>query len=79
MYDEHLKNRQKRNVSRKGNRMEYAVVEGAGPNGLFAVFQLFLAGMKVRLVNDRPEEYMRSRIFLLDPKWMCQLRFYLGK
>jgi flavin-dependent dehydrogenase len=37
------------------NRFDRAVVEGAGPAGLFTTFHLFLAGMRVLLVNDRPE------------------------
>lgn len=60
------------------NPLERAVIEGAGPNGLMATFHLFISGMRVLLVNDRPKKYIRSRIFLLDAKWMSQLRFFLG-
>ena len=60
------------------NPLERAVIEGAGPNGLMATFHLFLSGMRVLLVNDRPKKYIRNRTFLLDAKWMSQLRFFLG-
>jgi hypothetical protein len=53
------------------------IIEGAGPIGLFAAFQFFLAGMNVRLVNNR-EEYNRRKMVFLDRKWMSQLRFLLG-
>jgi hypothetical protein len=29
-------------------------------------------------VNDRSEHYSRKQIFYLDPKWMVQLRYFLG-
>lgn len=51
---------------------------GAGPIGMYSAFQLFMAGMEVTIVNDRPERYMRNRVIFLDPKWMTHLRFFLG-
>jgi hypothetical protein len=36
------------------------------------------AGLRVTLVNDRPETYERNRMVFLDAKWMAQLRLFLG-
>ena len=55
-----------------------AVVEGAGPNGLYSALVHFLAGADVTVVNDRGEGYVRNQILDLDPKWATQLRYFLG-
>lgn len=53
-------------------------VEGAGPNGLYAALNLFMAGANVHVVNDRGERYVRNQILDIDPKWIVQLNFILG-
>jgi 2-polyprenyl-6-methoxyphenol hydroxylase-like FAD-dependent oxidoreductase len=52
-------------------------VAGAGPVGLFAAFQFFMAGANVLIVNDRTE-YTRNRAIFFDQRWMQQLRFLMG-
>ncbi|CAK5090187.1 unnamed protein product [Meloidogyne enterolobii] len=71
IYQEHLENKM---------RKEYknAIVQGAGPVGLYAAYKLFIEGVNVTLVNDRSEEYIRNRVVFFDRKWMSQLRFFLG-
>jgi hypothetical protein len=54
------------------------VIIGAGSNGLYAALRLFLAGTRVTVVNMYKEFYMRNQFFFLDPKWVCQLRYFLG-
>ena len=54
------------------------VIEGAGPLGLLAAFQLFRSGMQIAVVNERAEVYLRRHLFYLDPKWIAELRFSLG-
>lgn len=54
------------------------VIEGAGPNGLYAALNLFKAGANVIIINDRGEQYIRNQIIALDPIWMAQLRYFLG-
>jgi threonine dehydrogenase-like Zn-dependent dehydrogenase len=43
--------------SAKANGKNYneGIVVGAGPIGLYTDFQLFMAGMRIFLVNNRPE------------------------
>uniref|UniRef100_A0A915NDT9 Uncharacterized protein n=1 Tax=Meloidogyne javanica TaxID=6303 RepID=A0A915NDT9_MELJA len=71
-YEDHKKN--------KSNSKGYndAVVEGAGPIGLYTSFKLFIEGISVTVVNDRSEHYTREQIILLDRKWIYQLRLILG-
>uniref|UniRef100_A0A915LCQ9 Uncharacterized protein n=1 Tax=Meloidogyne javanica TaxID=6303 RepID=A0A915LCQ9_MELJA len=71
IYQEHLENKM---------RKEYknAIVQGAGPVGLYATYKLFIEGVNVTLVNDRSEDYTRNRVVFFDRKWMSQLRFFLG-
>ncbi|CAK5090735.1 unnamed protein product [Meloidogyne enterolobii] len=71
IYQEHLENKM---------RKEYknAIVQGAGPVGLYATYKLFIGGVNVTLVNDRSEDYIRNRVVFFDRKWMSQLRFFLG-
>lgn len=73
LMNEHLANKPK-----GGHPPLKAVIEGAGPNGLFSALQLFLAGTHVTVVNDRGERYVRNQIVDLDPKWTAQLRFFMG-
>lgn len=54
------------------------LVEGAGPNGLYASMQLFRAGGNISIVNDRSERYVRNQIIVLDPKWVAQLNYLMG-
>uniref|UniRef100_A0A915EKN8 FAD-binding domain-containing protein n=1 Tax=Ditylenchus dipsaci TaxID=166011 RepID=A0A915EKN8_9BILA len=54
------------------------IIVGGGPNGLYAAFQLFLSGLSVTLVNDRPEKYTRNQIINIDPNYMFQLQILLG-
>ncbi|CAK5090192.1 unnamed protein product [Meloidogyne enterolobii] len=72
IYNHHLEN--------KRMRKEYknVIVEGDGPVGLYAAFELFMEGMNATLVNNRPEDYTRNRFIFFDPKWMPKLRFFLG-
>uniref|UniRef100_A0A1I8BW58 FAD_binding_3 domain-containing protein n=1 Tax=Meloidogyne hapla TaxID=6305 RepID=A0A1I8BW58_MELHA len=69
IYEEH---------KRKIGEYKNAIVQGAGPVGLYATYKLFIEGVNVTLVNDRPEEYIRNRVVFFDRKWMSQLRFFLG-
>ncbi|CAK5090188.1 unnamed protein product [Meloidogyne enterolobii] len=71
IYQEHLENKM-----RKGYKN--AIVQGAGPVGLYATYKLFIEGVNVTLVNDRSEAYIRNRVVFFDRKWMSQLRFFLG-
>ena len=54
------------------------LIEGAGPIGLYAAFQAFLAGASVTIVNDRSEPYLRNRMVFFDAKYMIQFRLLLG-
>ncbi|KAL7073917.1 hypothetical protein ACQ4LE_006726 [Meloidogyne hapla] len=69
IYEEH---------KRKIGEYKNAIVQGAGPVGLYATYKLFIEGVNVTLVNDRSEEYIRNRVVFFDRKWMSQLRFFLG-
>ncbi|CAK5087125.1 unnamed protein product [Meloidogyne enterolobii] len=71
-YEEHSDNKE------KVRGYKYAVVEGAGPIGLYTAFKLFIEGINVTLVNDRSEEYTREQFILLDRKWIYQLNLILG-
>jgi hypothetical protein len=53
MLHEHLANQPPPGAAQP---MARAVVEGAGPAGLLSAYHLFLAGMRLLLVNDRPEK-----------------------
>ncbi|CAK5090108.1 unnamed protein product [Meloidogyne enterolobii] len=63
---------------KKESKSKRAIVQGAGPVGLYATYKLFIGGVNVTLVNDRSEEYIRNRVVFFDRKWMSQLRFFLG-
>jgi hypothetical protein len=54
------------------------LVEGAGPNGLYAAFQFFRSGASVSVVNDRGEKVIRNQNMIIDPKLIAQLNFLLG-
>lgn len=54
------------------------LVEGAGPNGLYAALQFFRNGANVSVVNDRGERVVRNQIISLDPKWVAQLNYFMG-
>src|SRR5262249_41661970 len=54
-------------------------IEGGGPNALFAALNLYTAGEQVRLADMRSELYSRTQIARLDPKWVADLNYYLGK
>ncbi|CAK5090722.1 unnamed protein product [Meloidogyne enterolobii] len=71
IYQEHLENKMRK-------AYKNAVVQGAGPVGLYATYKLFIGGVSVTLVNDRSENYIRNRVVYFDRKWMSQLRFFLG-
>uniref|UniRef100_A0A915MIA2 Uncharacterized protein n=1 Tax=Meloidogyne javanica TaxID=6303 RepID=A0A915MIA2_MELJA len=71
-YEDHKKNKE------MGRGYNYAVVEGAGPIGLYTTFKLFIEGINVTLLNDRSEEYTREQFILLDRKWIYQLNLILG-
>ncbi|CAK5090728.1 unnamed protein product [Meloidogyne enterolobii] len=62
---------------KKESKSKRAIVQGAGPVGLYATYKLFM-GVNVTLVNDRSEKYIRNRVVFFDRKWMSQLRFFLG-
>ncbi|CAK5090189.1 unnamed protein product [Meloidogyne enterolobii] len=63
---------------KKESKSKRAIVQGAGPVGLYAAYKLFMEGVNVTLVNDRSEKYIRNRVVFFDRKWMSQLRFFLG-
>uniref|UniRef100_A0A915N3S9 Uncharacterized protein n=1 Tax=Meloidogyne javanica TaxID=6303 RepID=A0A915N3S9_MELJA len=63
---------------KKESKSKRAIVQGAGPVGLYATYKLFMEGVNVTLVNDRSEKYIRNRVVFFDRKWMSQLRFFLG-
>uniref|UniRef100_A0A915M8M0 Uncharacterized protein n=1 Tax=Meloidogyne javanica TaxID=6303 RepID=A0A915M8M0_MELJA len=71
-YEDHKKNKE------MGRGYNYAVVEGAGPIGLYTTFKLFIEGISVTLVNDRSADYTREQFILLDRKWVYQLNLILG-
>uniref|UniRef100_A0A915LFH4 Uncharacterized protein n=1 Tax=Meloidogyne javanica TaxID=6303 RepID=A0A915LFH4_MELJA len=71
-YEDHKKNKE------MGRGYNYAVVEGAGPIGLYTTFKLFIEGINVTLINDRSEDYTREHFILLDRKWIYQLNLILG-
>lgn len=54
------------------------LVEGAGPNGLYASLQFFRSGASVSVVNDRGEKVVRNQNMIMDPKLIAQLNFLLG-
>ncbi len=54
------------------------LVEGAGPNGLYAALQFFRSGASISVVNNRSERVIRNQNMILDPKWIAQLNFLLG-
>lgn len=54
------------------------VIEGGGPSGLFLSITQFRAGAQVALLEKRSMQYTRSQIVKLDPKWIAELKFYLG-
>uniref|UniRef100_A0A915D7Z9 FAD-binding domain-containing protein n=1 Tax=Ditylenchus dipsaci TaxID=166011 RepID=A0A915D7Z9_9BILA len=69
MHNQHLRN--------KAESLQSAIIVGAGPNGLYSAFKLFLLGINVTLVNDR-EEYIRNQLVNLDGNWMIHLSIWLG-
>uniref|UniRef100_A0A915LGD3 Uncharacterized protein n=1 Tax=Meloidogyne javanica TaxID=6303 RepID=A0A915LGD3_MELJA len=71
-YEDHKKNKE------MGKGYNYAVVEGAGPIGLYTTFKLFIEGINVTLLNDRSADYTREQFILLDRKWIYQLNLILG-
>lgn len=70
LYDEHMRNRPTKTPS-------LALVQGAGPIGLFTAAKLVETGTNVTLVNDR-EDYTRKQIVRVDPRWVAELQFFLG-
>uniref|UniRef100_A0A915EDV9 FAD-binding domain-containing protein n=1 Tax=Ditylenchus dipsaci TaxID=166011 RepID=A0A915EDV9_9BILA len=66
-----------RATSKISKWFEKAVIVGAGPIGLYSAFQLFLAGINVTLVNDRPK-YARNQVLYLNADWIFELRLLLG-
>ncbi len=70
--DDHLKNKPSRDPPMR------FLIEGAGPNGLYAALQFFRNGASVSVVNDRDERVIRNQNMILDPKWIAQLNFLLG-
>ena len=54
------------------------VIEGGGPSGLFLAITQFRAGAQVALLEKRSMQYSRPQIVKLDPKWIAELKFYLG-
>ncbi|KAF7634082.1 hypothetical protein Mgra_00006502 [Meloidogyne graminicola] len=64
--------------NKENKEYKHAVVQGAGPIGLYAAFKLFIEGINVTLVNNRSEEYIRNQLVIFDRKWMLQLPFFLG-
>jgi hypothetical protein len=70
--EDHLKNKPV-----TGSPMRF-LVEGAGPNGLYAALQFFRSGSSISVVNDRGERVMRNQNLILDAKWIAQLNFFLG-
>ncbi len=54
------------------------LIEGAGPNGLYAALQFFRSGSNITVVNDRGERVIRNQNIIIDPKWIAQLNFLLG-
>nr|CAD2189566.1 unnamed protein product [Meloidogyne enterolobii] len=71
-YEDHKKNKE------MGKGYNYAVVEGAGPIGLYTTFKLFIEGINVTILNDRSADYTREQFILLDRKWIYQLNLILG-
>uniref|UniRef100_A0A915MYL4 Uncharacterized protein n=1 Tax=Meloidogyne javanica TaxID=6303 RepID=A0A915MYL4_MELJA len=55
-----------------------AVVEGAGPIGLYSTYKLFLEGINVTVINDRSADYIRNQLVIFDRKWVSQMRFFFG-
>uniref|UniRef100_A0A915MBS3 Uncharacterized protein n=1 Tax=Meloidogyne javanica TaxID=6303 RepID=A0A915MBS3_MELJA len=55
-----------------------AIVEGAGPIGLYSTYKLFLEGMNVTVINDRSADYIRNQLVIFDRKWVSQMRFFFG-
>ena len=70
--EDHLKNKP------QGKPPMRILIEGAGPNGLYAAFQFFRSGASVSVVNDRGEITIRNQNMILDPKWIAHLNFLLG-
>lgn len=66
-----------RNKPQEGAPYKF-LVEGAGPNGLYAALQFFRSGASVSLINDRGEKVVRNQIISLDPKWVAQLNYLMG-
>lgn len=54
------------------------VIEGGGPTGLLLAITQFCAGAEVTLFEKRSTQYSRNQIVKLDPKWVAELKFYLG-
>jgi hypothetical protein len=73
IWKDHLSNRKNKMAA----GLHHVVIEGAGPNGLLAAFQLFRAGMDIALVNDRVD-YTRPQMVMFDHNWMCSFRYFLG-
>uniref|UniRef100_A0A915EFC5 FAD/NAD(P)-binding domain-containing protein n=1 Tax=Ditylenchus dipsaci TaxID=166011 RepID=A0A915EFC5_9BILA len=67
----------KSNQPEAAKNFKKAVVVGGGPIGLYTAFQLFLAGLHVTLVNDRPH-YVRSQVVFLKENWIFELQILLG-
>lgn len=72
MINEHIQNREKA-LSANNSKWHRAIIEGGGPNGMIAAFQLFIAGMDVTLVNDR-SGFARSHPIDIYQKQIVMLR-----
>ncbi|KAL7074228.1 hypothetical protein ACQ4LE_006413, partial [Meloidogyne hapla] len=75
IFKEHVKNRIQKNT---GKVYKNAIVEGAGPIGLYATYKLFMEGMNVTVINDRSENYIRTQLVIFDRKWVSQMRLFFG-